>query len=162
VVKVFLEKYILAPSSNSFPAFMENLRSNAAFTKPLHSVLFNSVPNFTNCLSSINFNILSRYMSKSHAFASFDFYRTKFHSPYLFLECILHTALLDITIVTLDEVEKLSSSLRSFHHPVTSHSAQRPSIYQQHFTIQLASRRFIIRIRQSLPPPPPQWHNSPW
>jgi hypothetical protein len=90
VVKVFLEKYILAPSSDSFPAFMQNLRSSAVFTKPLHSAPFNSVPNFTNCLSSISFNIPSRYMSKSHAFASLEFYRTKFHSHYLFLDCIQH------------------------------------------------------------------------
>jgi hypothetical protein len=90
VVKVFLEKYIFAPSSNSFPACTENLRFNAVFTKPLHSILFNSVPNFTNCSSSINFNILFRYTSKTHAFASLEFYRTNFHSRYLFLECIQH------------------------------------------------------------------------
>jgi len=62
-----------------------------------------------------------------------------------------HLSLLDKTVVTLDEVEKWSSSLRNFHPPVTSHSAQRPPIYQQHLTIQLVSKRFIIRNRQSVP-----------
>jgi hypothetical protein len=66
-------------------------------------------------------------------------------------------SLLDITIVTLDEMEKLSSSLRNFHLPSPFRSAQRPPIYQQHFSIQLASRRFITRISQPQPtryPPP--------
>jgi hypothetical protein len=70
---------------------------------------------------------------------------------------IAQLSLLNITIVTLDEVEKWSSSLRNFHPPSPFRSAQRPPIYQQHFSIQLASRRFITRISQPVPsryPPP--------
>jgi hypothetical protein len=52
---------------------MEKLRFMAVFTKPLHSILFNSVPNFTNRLSNTYFNIIFRYTSKSHVFTSLEF-----------------------------------------------------------------------------------------